>query len=255
MRSLPQLSRGTTSARRRSHPTCRATRYVYREVKGSQDVKTVIRVSVPLVALHLALLLWDICCPFYPLLLGSSGGGNNEIFTGGAPHPNLALNRPIARPRQSTGRPGPLNMRPPPPLHQAPSLINHLLNKKRTDVEAATQVPFLSHAGCGTLSVTALNQWLSEQGHFSRALCTFLGSVIGKIRLPEVTNPEHDSDWRLLDLLVSALNMRRESWISADPRCSNIISRLSVNHQNQPLKRSSTCSLALRPLLLPCWRL
>lgn len=95
-------------------------------------------------------------------------------------------------------------MRPPPT--PAPSLINHLLVKKKAEVEAATQVPFLSHAGCGTLSVTALNQWLAEQGHFSRALVTFIGGVIGKIRLPEVSNPENDSDWRLLDLLVSALN-------------------------------------------------
>ena len=40
----------------------------------------------------------------------------------------------------------------------------------------------------------------------SRALVTFIGNVIGKIRLADAKNPLQDTNWRTLDLLVSCIN-------------------------------------------------
>ena len=75
----------------------------------------------------------------------------------------------------------------------------------------ATQQSFLSHAGCGTLSAAPLNQWLAQEIHISRALVTFVGSLIGKVRIPEITNLQADPTFRALDLLCSAVNnMKKE---------------------------------------------
>lgn len=70
----------------------------------------------------------------------------------------------------------------------------------------ATQRPFLAKAGNGTLSLEAVEQFLTQENHISRAFPCFLGQLIGKIRLPEVENPQEDAEWRAFDLLVSALN-------------------------------------------------
>lgn len=40
----------------------------------------------------------------------------------------------------------------------------------------------------------------------SRAFTTFIGSVIGKIRLTDTNLPQGDTSWRALDLLVSTIN-------------------------------------------------
>ena len=133
-----------------------------------------------------------------------ASGSKRDIFRGGAPNPNLNFKRP----RVSTGRPNASQTRPAQgaPPKPAPSLVNHLLAKNRASLEAATQQQFLSHAGCGTLSSAALGQWLTQQGHMSRALIPFIGNVIGRIRLQEPENPNQDTNWRTVDLLVSCIN-------------------------------------------------
>lgn len=140
--------------------------------------------------------------PMDPNLTAS--GGRSDIFKGRAPNPTF--NRPVSKQRQSTGGPNATPSRPPGIPKPSPSLVNHLLTKHRDALDQATQLPFLSHAGCGTLSRAALQQWLTQQGHMSRALCTYIGSLIGKIRLTDTQNPSNDTSWRTLDLLVSALN-------------------------------------------------
>ena len=139
---------------------------------------------------------------------GASSTSKPDIFRGGAPNPNLMINRSNGRPRGNSGRPNITPNRPGQvvPPKQSPSLVNHLLAKHRSSVDAATQLQFLSHAGCGTLSSTALGQWLTQQGHMSRSLITFIGGVISKIRLTDVKSPQQDTQWRTLDLLVSCLN-------------------------------------------------
>ena len=131
--------------------------------------------------------------------------GRGDIFKGRAPNPNLMINRQASKGRPSVGRANITPVRPP-PVKPTPSLVKHLLVKERTLIEQATQLPFLSHAGCGTLSSTALQQWLIQQGHISRALCTFIGCLIGKIRLTDTKNPSQETSWRTLDLLVSTIN-------------------------------------------------
>ena len=113
------------------------------------------------------------------------------------------INRPKIRP--SASRP---NLTPsrPAPQQPKPSLANHLLSRHRAAIEDATQLSFLSQAGCGTLSTIALEQWLTQQGHMSRALVPFIGSLTSKIRLPEIKDPQKDTTWRALDLLVSTLS-------------------------------------------------
>lgn len=137
----------------------------------------------------------------------SASQGHRDVFRGGAPNTNLGP----ARPRMSAQH-GDARVKPTPtravtaPSEPAPSLVNHLITKSRSAIEEATRVPFLSHAGSGSLSSEALRQWLPQQAHLSRALCSFIGSLISKIRLPDTANPHLDSSWRALDLLVSTIN-------------------------------------------------
>ena len=133
-------------------------------------------------------------------------GGRGDIFRGRAPNTNFVVNRPAGRPRQSGGPRPNVTPMPPAPAAPKPSLVNHLLAKNGMLVEQATQIQFLSHAGCGTLSTAALQQWLTQQGYISRSLCTFIGSLIGKIHLHDTKTPNQDTAWRTLDLLVSTMN-------------------------------------------------
>ena len=92
-----------------------------------------------------------------------------------------------------------------------PSLVNHLLSREPTAFTTATQQPFLSHAGCGTLSQGPLIQWLAQDSHIGRGFISFIGQLIGKIRLPETANSQQNTNYRALDLLISAMNnVRRE---------------------------------------------
>ena len=139
-----------------------------------------------------------------PIEASANTNGTRDIWKGGAPNPNLSTNR--TKPRHSGGRPTITPNRPAASKSPAPSLVNYLLAKNYAAVDVATEQPFLSHAGCGTLSTAALEQWLTQQGHMSREFTIFIGSVIGKIRLTNTDNPQGDTAWRTLDLLVSTLN-------------------------------------------------
>lgn len=137
--------------------------------------------------------------------------GNGDIWRGGAPNPNLQgmINRrgPNKNPRPSANF-TPSRAAPPAPK---PSLASHLVARVSDALTTATEQTFLSHAGCGTLSALALNQWLAQEIHISRALVSFVGSLIGKVRIPETSNLQQDPIFRALDLLCSAVtNMKKE---------------------------------------------
>ena len=99
----------------------------------------------------------------------------------------------------------------PAPPALAPSLTNYLVTRDTAAFSGATQQSFLSHAGCGTLSASALGQWLAQDLHVSRGYISFIGQLIGKIKLPAVSNTQYNPLYRTMDLLISALNnVRRE---------------------------------------------
>ncbi|KAF2095354.1 heme oxygenase-like protein, partial [Rhizodiscina lignyota] len=138
------------------------------------------------------------------------------VLNGHAPNPNLQVHRrgpnqnkrnrdgqPIANqtPRASSGGTNAF----------VPSLTAHLLNSNAPSFTAATEQPFLSHAGCGTLAAGPLAQWMVQDGHYTRGYVQFIGGLISKIRLPTVPNSQFNPMYRTLDLLISALNnIRRE---------------------------------------------
>ena len=82
----------------------------------------------------------------------------------------------------------------------------------RDSFRAATEQPFLSQAGSGIVNGPKLDQWLAQDSYISRGYITFVGALIGKIRLPQVvSNTQFDPLYRATDLLISALNnVRRE---------------------------------------------
>ena len=90
-----------------------------------------------------------------------------------------------------------------------PSLTSHLLTRDPDGFVAATQQPFLQKAGDGTLPPTSLSQWLSQDSHITRGYISFIGALIGRIRLPQLANTHLDPMYRTMDLLISALNNAR----------------------------------------------
>lgn len=145
--------------------------------------------------------------------------GQKNFLMGQRPNPNLQVNRrgPNKRTRdgqpKSIGRvmPTPVAPAPPTPPSQAPSLTHYLITRDPAAFTGATQQSFLSHAGCGTLSAGALGQWLAQDSHISRGYISFVGQLIGKIKLPAVRNTQLHPLYRTMDLLISALNnVRRE---------------------------------------------
>ncbi|KAI9698261.1 MAG: hypothetical protein M1820_007531 [Bogoriella megaspora] len=143
---------------------------------------------------------------------GRPNGDN--IFNGSRPNPNLQVNR--RGPNQNKRKPdqafGPSGALPSPgPRVALPSLTNHLLGQVGNAFRSATQQPFLSHAGCGTISANALSQWLTQDSHYARGYVSFIGQLIAKVRLPAVKNTQFHILYRIMDLLISALNnIRRE---------------------------------------------
>jgi hypothetical protein len=133
-----------------------------------------------------------------------------QILNGQAPNPNLQVHR--RGPNTKRGRDGlaiapTLAMQP----RHAPSLTAHLLATCSAPFARATQQPFLSHAGCGSLAAGPLSQWLGQDGHYSRGYIRFVGQLLAKIRLPQTQNSQFHPMYRTMDLLISALNnMRRE---------------------------------------------
>lgn len=139
---------------------------------------------------------------------------NPQIWNVARANPNLLINR--CDPHyphggmQTTLSPQPSLPRES-PSSDTPSLAHHLLISAGDTLSTATQHPFLSHAGCGSLTANALNQWLAQIGFVSRSLVTFTGAIIGKIRIPESSNLQQDPTFRCLDLLCSAVeNTKKE---------------------------------------------
>ncbi|KAH7004559.1 hypothetical protein EDB82DRAFT_52224 [Fusarium venenatum] len=136
------------------------------------------------------------------------------IWNGARPHPDLMVRRLSNRPPSATMSVG-HHPRPSPSRTsqrlEPPSLAQHLLGQSENVLTNAVQHSFLAHAGSGSLSENAFNQWLAQIGYISRSLVPFTGALIGKIRIPETANLEHDSTFRCLDLLCSAVsNMKKE---------------------------------------------
>jgi thiaminase len=139
------------------------------------------------------------------------------VLSGNVANPHLSAGRraphPPIRPRPSYGAPNtPHHAMPPPgPPKPTPSLANHLLGRDPEAVKSATEQAFLSHAGCGTISANALTHWLAQDAHVSRAFVSFVGRLIGKIRLPDTAITMENTTFRTFDLLISTLNnVRRE---------------------------------------------
>jgi len=134
----------------------------------------------------------------------------SQILNGQAPNPNLQVHRrgPNTK-RTRDGQPIAPNL--PMQAHQAASLTAHLLATCSSQFTQATEQPFLSHAGCGSLAAGPLSQWLVQDGHYSRGYIRFVGQLLAKIRLPQTQNSQFHPMYRTMDLLISALNnMRRE---------------------------------------------
>jgi thiaminase len=149
---------------------------------------------------------------------GDSGQDNNPgasrgILNGTHPNPNLQVHRrgPNQNKRNREGHP---ILHPLPHPNQpslVPSLTSHLLAVTQSAFSSATQQPFLSHAGCGTLAAAPLAQWLVQDAHYSRGYVRFIGNLLAKLRLPTVQNSQFHPMYRTMDLLISALNnIRRE---------------------------------------------
>ncbi|KAF2623170.1 heme oxygenase-like protein [Macroventuria anomochaeta] len=135
--------------------------------------------------------------------------GPSAILNGQQPNPNLQVHR--RGPNTKRARDGQPIAPNPMQQHQAPSLTNHLLATCSGPFAQATQQPFLSHAGCGSLAAGPLSQWLVQDGHYSRGYIRFVGQLLAKIRLPQTQNSQFHPMYRTMDLLISALNnMRRE---------------------------------------------
>lgn len=147
---------------------------------------------------------------------GTANGNNGQpsILTGQHPNPNLQVHRrgPNTK-RTRDGHPIPhhnhhLALAQ---AHMQPSLTAHLLTICSGPFTQATQQPFLSHAGCGSLAPGPLAQWMVQDAHYSRGYVRFIGQLLSKIRLPVTTNSQFHPMYRTMDLLISALNnMRRE---------------------------------------------
>ncbi|KAG8676088.1 hypothetical protein FPOAC2_02169 [Fusarium poae] len=133
------------------------------------------------------------------------------IWNGTRPHPDLMVRHLSNRPLSTAAQVGPCSRPSPSRASQPPSLAQHLLGQSEELLTNAVQHGFLAHAGSGSLSENAFNQWLAQIGYISRSLVPFTGALIGKIRIPETANLEHDSTFRCLDLLCSAVsNMKKE---------------------------------------------
>ncbi|OCK83941.1 heme oxygenase-like protein [Lepidopterella palustris CBS 459.81] len=143
----------------------------------------------------------------------SDNNTSRGILNGTHPNPNLQVHRrgPNSK-RARDGQP----IAPQLPQHVAPSplvpsLTAHLLAVCSSAFTQATQQPFLSHAGCGTLAAAPLSQWLVQDGHYARGYIRFIGQLLAKIRLPQTQNAQFHIMYRTMDLLISALNnIRRE---------------------------------------------
>jgi hypothetical protein len=137
--------------------------------------------------------IWNGTRPNFDVLVNSRDGP--DLAHGGGTEPCSQDLRPVRS--QAPPQPQPA---------EAPSLAQHLLVQAGDLLTSTTHHTFLSHAGCGSLTKNALNEWLAQIGYISRSLVSFTGALIGKIRIPETANLNHEPTFRCLDLLCSAVN-------------------------------------------------
>jgi hypothetical protein len=149
--------------------------------------------------------------------LSLASEATRSMLNGTHPNPNLQVVRRGPNQKRKdppTLVPAPARDPPGPPatmMAQQPSLTSFLLKTNHDIFSAATQQPFLSHAGCGTLAAAPLAQWMVQDGHYTRAYLQFIGALIGKLRLPATANSQSHPMYRTMDLLISAINnIRRE---------------------------------------------
>ncbi|USP76213.1 uncharacterized protein yc1106_03487 [Curvularia clavata] len=136
---------------------------------------------------------------------------SSQIFSGQQPNPNLQVQRRGPNTKRARDSQPIIAPKTAPPPSLTPSLTSHLLNIYAGIFRQATQRPFLSHAGCGSLGAEPLLSWLVQDGHYARGHIRFAGQLLAKIRLPQIPNSQFHPMYRTMDLLISALNnMRRE---------------------------------------------
>lgn len=62
-------------------------------------------------------------------------------------------------------------------------LTTHLLSLDPQAFTQATQSPFLSHAGAGTLSKDVLQKWLAQDRLYAQAYIRFAALLLANVRL------------------------------------------------------------------------
>ena len=62
-------------------------------------------------------------------------------------------------------------------------LTTHLLSLDPQAFTQATQTPFLSHAGAGTLSKEVLQRWLAQDRLYAQAYIRFAALLLANVRL------------------------------------------------------------------------
>ncbi|KAH9222595.1 hypothetical protein DL95DRAFT_326355 [Leptodontidium sp. 2 PMI_412] len=89
-------------------------------------------------------------------------------------------------------------------------LTEHLLALSPQSFASATQTPFLSHAGAGTLSKDVLQTWLGQDRLYAQAYIRFAALLLANVKLSGKVDGECFEE-RLLDLILSSINnVRRE---------------------------------------------
>ncbi|KAH7383609.1 transcription regulator [Cadophora sp. MPI-SDFR-AT-0126] len=89
-------------------------------------------------------------------------------------------------------------------------LSTHLLTLHPQAFTSATQTPFLSHAGAGTLPKDVLQKWLAQDRLYAQAYIRFAALLLANVRLSGRVDGDAFEE-RLLDLILSSItNVRRE---------------------------------------------
>lgn len=90
------------------------------------------------------------------------------------------------------------------------TLTAHLLAHAPSAFKAATQSPFLTQAGNGTLAKTVVEEWLGQDRLYAQAYIRFASLLLANIPLPMRVEAGHVNE-RLVDALIDAItNVRRE---------------------------------------------
>lgn len=91
------------------------------------------------------------------------------------------------------------------------NLTTHLQTLYPTLFHAATNPPFLSAEGAGTLPKPLLSVWLSQDRLYAHAYIQFIGALLAKISIPAHPNAAETIESRTVSVLIDALvNIKRE---------------------------------------------